>query len=246
MRTAWKIVVGFVLAVVLVVGGVIAWLYVSFPTASYRYRLSVAVEVDNQIRSGSSVIEVGYRFNPAWAAAISSGIQYTSGITGQAVVIDMGKRGSLIAALNAGTASGHVGIAADSLAQRAYGLLPTPGAARLIASKQGIVQLTADNLPPFVWFPNLADSNNAQMVNPADMASVIGDEARFVSANIAITHDPIVIDFNKRAPWYDALKSDHGNLRVGARATGAGRSPTSAAGGVLLGETTFIGLGKIP
>jgi hypothetical protein len=215
-------------------------------TASYSYRLTIAVEVDGLVHTGSSVIEVSYRFNPEWAAAIANGSRYSVRITGQAVVVDLTTRGSLVAALHAGTGSGHVGIAADSLAGRAFGVLPTPGAVRHISRQQGSVELTPDNLPPFIWFPSLTAPDNAQTVNPANMAGVIGDSARFVSATVEITHDPIVIDFDKRAPWYDALKATNGQLRVGATATGAGRSPAGAAGGILLGYTAFVGLGRTP
>lgn len=70
MRITRKILIGLLLIIGVVIGSAIAWWHFSFPTASYRYRLSVAVEVDGQVHSASSVIEVRYRFNPHWAAAL--------------------------------------------------------------------------------------------------------------------------------------------------------------------------------
>jgi len=38
---------------------------ISYPTQTYRYRMTVNVEVDGQMRSGSSVIEVKVAEQPA-------------------------------------------------------------------------------------------------------------------------------------------------------------------------------------
>src|ERR1700728_2429725 len=83
--------------VLIIIGIPVIWFWVSFPTVSYRYRLTVAVECDGQVHSGSSVIEVLLRFNPKWLPP--SGGTYNVFVTGQAVLIDLGARGVLVAAL---------------------------------------------------------------------------------------------------------------------------------------------------
>jgi hypothetical protein len=42
----------------------VVWYRISFPVVSYRYRLSVAVEADGQVHTGSSVIEMSTQFWP--------------------------------------------------------------------------------------------------------------------------------------------------------------------------------------
>jgi hypothetical protein len=225
------------------------WYRWEFPTASYRYKLTIAVESDGQIHSGSSVIEAWYRFNPPWAAAI--GKQIESAIQGQAVLINLGGRGALIAALHSGTASGHVGVSASELAGRAFlpalaprnasGFPGTPENIRALSQMHGAVDLVSSNLPLFIWFSNLADPNTARMVKSPEFASVIGDETRLVSARVEMTHDPIVIDLDKQLPWYNRLKASSGLVNLNA--THGMQNGALGVDGFLVGYTAFIGNG---
>jgi hypothetical protein len=184
----------------------------AFPIASYRYRLTVSVEVDGQVHSGSSVIEVWHRFNPRtlWHAV---GV-YNDGIRGQAVLVGLGSRGILVAAL-AGQDRGCT-VDARYLVGRAYepasdrkpcviGYPATIENERALAQRHGSIELTPDNLPAFIWFSDDANLNTAKMLEPADFAAVIGDSARLVSAQIEITNDPVVIDLDTKLPLYRGL-----------------------------------------
>jgi hypothetical protein len=197
----------------------VAWYWWNFPTVSYRYRLTAAVQVDDQVYSGSSVIEVWRRFNPRWLPPAAG--MYNEYDSGQAVLIDLGERGVLAAALSGVLdASGQIHdrctIDARYLVGRAYESPATrrpcaPGYPvsfaneRALARKHGPVELTLDNMPAFVWFSDKTDFRTAKMVKPNDFASVIGDSARLVSAQIEITSDPVVIDIDQRLPLYKDL-----------------------------------------
>lgn len=155
--------------------GVALWIWASFPTASYRYRLTIAVEANGQVYSGSSVIEVKYTFHPSWFA----GGTFESHVKGQAVLIDMGARSVLLALLHSGTGSGHVGNDADALAGRAFLQFPGRGASgfpvtfdnvRAISRMRGSVDLTLDNLPPFIWLPDVTNPETAVFASPADFS----------------------------------------------------------------------------
>jgi hypothetical protein len=205
------------------------------PTISYRYRLTVAIEVDGQVHSGSSVIGVRYTFNPRWMPP--SWGTYNASVSGQAVLIDLGARGTLVAALHSGTGSGHVGANADLLAARAFdptgrifGSPSTLEKIRAVSQMQGHEDLAADNLPPFIWFSDITNPDTAQLLKSADLAGVIGDSARLASAQVEITNLPISVDLNKRLPWYDTMKATNGALKVD---------------GILLGYTAFIGNGTL-
>lgn len=213
-----------IIALILIAASVI-WYKWSFPTVSYRYRLSIAVESDGQVHFGSGVIEVWHRFNPQWARALVGGNPADAGVRGQGIFVDLGARGTLVAALYTEPYD-NCSVGAVDLVGRAY---EPPSARRRcitgyrlslenereLAQKESSLSLTADDLPAFFWFsepPNLA---TARPVTPQNFASVIGDSVRLVSAQVEITHDPIVIDIDKKlpacAPPYWPLKNGHGS-----------------------------------
>ena len=212
----------------------------SFPTASYRYRLTIAVEFDGKVHSGSSVIEVWYRFFPHWAAALSNGSQFDYAIQGEAVVIDLDNGGVLIAAL--GYNRDRSTVPAVALAARAFdpaarrlgpGYPATLAKVQFLSRVQGRVDLTVDNMPPFIWFADETDPRSARLVKPDDMAAVIGDAARLVSAQVEITRDPIVIDIDKRLPLYKSLPPPPNSNSI------------SLPNGLVLNWSMFIGPGSV-
>jgi hypothetical protein len=210
-ENAMRLLASFIVALLILVGAIVFWFWTSFPTVSYRYRLTVAVEVDGQVHSGSSVIALLFRFNPKWLPP--SGGTYNVFVTGQAVLINLGPHGALIAAL-AGKPYDLSVVDASLLPSRAF--LPalwnnpsdsttTPKNQRSISQMKGPGDLDYGGMPAFYWFSNPADLASAKEVKPADFASVIGDATRLVSAQIEITHDPVVIDIDKNLPAYATL-----------------------------------------
>jgi hypothetical protein len=208
-----------VIIVLILIAIPVVWYQWNFPSVSYRYRLTVAVEVGGQVHSGSSVIAVHYSFNPKWVPP-SWGV-YNQYDSGQAVLIDLGARGVLVAALvgvldKTGQIYDRCTIDARYLVGRAYepsatrrpcavGYPVTLDNERAISRMRSPVDLTSDNLPAFIWFSDNTDFTTAKMVKPNEFASVIGDAARLVSAQIEITSDPVVVDIDKRLPLYKTL-----------------------------------------
>ncbi len=203
-------IIGIVILTLIV--GAVGWYRWNFPTVTYRYRLTINVEVDGQVHSGSSVIEMKTRFNPGWAI----GPPANAYVRGQAAIIDWGPRGVLVAAL-AGESYDRCTVDARYLAGRAFepanprrvcatGYPRTLDNERAIAQMKGPVDLTPDNLPLFIWFGDKSDLASAKLAKPDRFASVIGDSARFLSAQIQITDEPIVLDIAKELPAYEALR----------------------------------------
>jgi hypothetical protein len=199
---------GIVVAFCVALGaGVVLWIHLSFPTASYRYRLTIAVESDGQVHSGSSVIEVNYRFYPSWFA----GGTFERHLQGQAVLIRLGARGVLAAALEYNIDRSVVG--ANDLAIRAFDRggrdYPTlRKSVEAIFLMRGPVDLTQDNMPAFIWFSDDNDPETAHLVKPQNFPAVIGDATRVVSARLEITRDPIIIDIDEELPLYKKLRED--------------------------------------
>jgi hypothetical protein len=206
MRLLGKMLIGVVVVVGIVVGGLLA----AFPTASYRYRLTIAVEIDGQVYSGSSVNEVWYRFNPRplWPVV---GMYELRGF-GQAVVLEVGPHSALVATL--GSSRDQSVVSALFLAGRALQPSAKQGAGWYAATLERVralsrttesVDLTPDNMPPFIWFSDKSDPGSGWEVKPANFASVIGDSAHLISAKVQMTNDPIVIDIPVKLPLYKRL-----------------------------------------
>jgi hypothetical protein len=73
--------------------------------------------------------------------------------------------------------------------------------------------LKPDDLLQLVWFTDAADRRTARPIKATEFSTTIGDGARLVSARIEMTDDPIVIDIDKKLPWYRALESSEKEIR---------------------------------
>lgn len=208
---------------------------------SYRYRLSIAVEADSRVHTGSSVIQVTTTLFTKSEAGIANGFQSADTIKGQAVFIDLGNRGALIAALS-GENYDYSTEPADALAGRAIlrysphnvqGYPITLENLRTISQARGQFDLTAENMPAFFWFPEPGNLATAKEVKPQDFASVIGDATRLVSAHVEITQDNIVVDIDKKLPACALLRGPPNN----------GNNYTTP-GGLILGCGQFVSNGN--
>lgn len=83
------------LCILAVIGGAIVF----WPTYSYRYRITVEVEVDGTLKQGSSVIEVTKRWDPTPGRPIS---HYSTAAKGEAVFVDLGSARNLFLVLTNG------------------------------------------------------------------------------------------------------------------------------------------------
>ena len=87
-----KGILAFFFVLIAGVAAIVVWIWLSFPTTSYRYRLTIVVELDGRVHSGSSVIEVRYRFFPEFFSQLANGNQYERSVAGQAVLVELGER----------------------------------------------------------------------------------------------------------------------------------------------------------
>jgi hypothetical protein len=195
------------------VAAIAAWYWLSFPTYSHRYRLTIAVETDGQVHSASSVIEVRFRFWPQFLAGLAGGNQYAVDVRGQAVLVDLDAHGALVASLR--SYSDRAAVDARWLALRAFnpqsqmpqgGYVVTKERLRGLPEPPARAELTADNLPQLIWFKDVADQRTARPIKAIEFSAAIAEGARLTSAKIEMTDDPIVIDIDKKLPWYRALE----------------------------------------
>jgi hypothetical protein len=159
--------------------------YVAMFSATVRYRLTLEADVDGEPKTGSGVIEVTYRKNndPISSAAFSIDVR------GEAVVLDLGSRGTLFALLkgDSDTRSGP-----DYIVLRAFnfpaGALPSPVTNGLSQVKRlsGKVDLPLTILPLLVRFRDLDDPKSVEKVDPLDIGKSFGAGAKLVGATLEI------------------------------------------------------------
>ncbi len=116
--------------------------------------------------SGSSVIQVDWRF---WSKAFSGLVGGNPGhgsVIGQGAMVDLGARGTLVAALS-GLPYDYCSARAIDLVSLAYnpvdrGRNCTIGhplsveGEKALAQKQGVAQLPLNGMPAFIWFPDVS------------------------------------------------------------------------------------------
>jgi hypothetical protein len=180
--------------------------YWKYPNYSYRYRLTVEIESDGQVRSGSSVIQVTWHGGPE----IGDVGRYSPTLKGQAALVDLKPRGVIVATLVNGTGYGAPREAfgpwgALWLFPRAFRLGTSVDELRGWSPPNGRRKLGDDNLPLFLWFPNQDDPTSGQVVTPSSISRILGPSVKFIGAYVEATKDPIEIDVGKKLRWIEPL-----------------------------------------
>ena len=197
MRTLGIIAFGLVL----LIGGGVVWYKLSYPTYTYRYRMTVEVIVDGVMRSGSSVVEIKIQTQPA-AGSVPPIYPYVSG---EAVVVDLGNGRNLFALLADGSNANGV--------DYAYYVVPKVFDIQDLAKLpklHGTREIFPSYPPAFVTFKNLDDPSSARVVNPETFESEFGRNVRLNRVWIEMTNEPVTKGLvEKKLPW---LKSHTGHF----------------------------------
>ena len=195
-------------------------------SATVRYCLTLQAEVDGEPKSGSGIIEVTYSKNndPISQAAFSIDVR------GEAVILDLGPRGTLFALLKADTDSRS---GPEYIVLKAFdcpgGALPSPviNGLQQVRHLSGKRELALTSLPLLVRFRDPNDPKTVERVNPLDLERSFGAGVKLVHAeleivpagiwpfnSIGITGEPLTTGINLRLKWLDHLdqyRSDPSN-----------------------------------
>jgi hypothetical protein len=184
-----------------------------YPDYTYRYRLELTLEVDGKPYTGSSVIEVRWIGGPSVG---NQGAYAADGhVYGQVPLIDLGNRGILIAGLiNGDTGSPNDAVSALWLGAKAFGNDSSYAKLPQLVRETGRRDLRPDNWPRLMWLPDRLNPTSARKIGLNEIESVFGRGARFTSAFVEITHDPIDIDIDKKLPWYRAWVDEYHRQRL--------------------------------
>lgn len=176
---------------------VVGWLVV-YPVGQWRYRLTLVVETPEGMVTGSAVREVWAYSMPKILPQQHAGADEVSG---EAVVVDLGKRGVLFALLRS---EGDV----DYGTRIVYRMFPYPpggaltrGGIRYYDTLDGKAEVPFDKLPMLVRFREMNDPKTVEKVDPNDLEAIFGEGVRLVSATIEMTSDPVTRGVEERLTW---------------------------------------------
>lgn len=171
-----------------------------YPDYSYRYRLALTVVVDGQAHTGSSVIDVKWIGGPRISDRGAYGAH--ARVRGQAVFVDLGERGALVASIGGGGAPDALG--AQFLCSYAFGNDSSDDKLPLLAAMKGRRDLRPGGWPGLIWFSNPRDPATARRVQHDHLPAELEPTARITEAFVEITDAPIVIDIPAKLPWFQA------------------------------------------
>jgi hypothetical protein len=203
------------------VGGAIAWWKISYPTYTYRYRMTVEVLADGAVRSGASVIEVRIAKQPQFGNAPPQ----VSRVRGEAVFVDLGGGRNVIALLAAGPNAKNFDYPYNVI-PTVFGLTFNDHDLAKLSGLRGSRQLPANFLPTLATFADLNDPKTGRVVRPEEFEQVFGHGVIFRRVFVEMTTDDVTAGIDKRIPglrdpkhWNEQLLReayDPNRIRVGS------------------------------
>lgn len=200
---------------------VVVTAYVAIFSTTIRYRLTLEAEVEGVPKTGSGVIEVTYSKNND---PISSA-QFSIGIHGEAVAVDLGPRGSLFALLKGDTDSRS---GPEYIVLRAFnfpgGAFPHPVSEGLsqVSRLSGKRELPLTSLPMLVRFRDLNNPMTIEKVDPFDLQKPFGPGVRLNRATLEIVSSgiwpfnrlglsgqPVTNHLQQMLPWLAGTKGGY-------------------------------------
>ncbi len=208
--------------IVLVLGG-FAFCKANYPTATFRYKLTVEVMTPQGLKTGSSVITVSYSSvhplpNPGrWIA---------DDLTGEAVHVDLGQGKNLFVLLTnhysgrpdrddnqrGGGDFQNGALKPLSLPVKVFDLERRAGEERVMARQareylnQPARLVDPINLPTLVTFRNINDPDSVEIVQPESLSKSLGEGYALVKATLQITDELPVERIEGVLPWFKTQK----------------------------------------
>ncbi len=186
------------LCIMLLIGAGAAWWTSLTPTYVHRFRLAIEVDVDGEIRIGSSVIEVRTTDYKAGSGE-TGGLR--SQVFGDAIFLDLGNGRNVVALLGFDPNGSRNAI--DLLDFHAFrATIPTLRIEDL-PSLSGSVSLSGELVPTLVTFSDVNRPETARVVRASDFEQVFGPTVHFKRAWIEMTRDPVTRGIEKGLPWWN-------------------------------------------
>lgn len=189
----------------LFVFGVLVFFDFSYPTYRCRYRMTLTVEVDGQLRSGSSIIEYWMSRQPTLGGMIAN--PYQTGVSGEAVFVDLGGQRNVVALLSSGPNAEKAGYAEGVV--RSHFTKPNDihRYAAALSSLRGSWELSDADLPTLVTFSNPSDPATIKVIRADQLERLYGSGVRWRGVRIEMTTDAVTHTIKSRLPWVAELSN---------------------------------------
>ena len=191
--------------VVLLALGSCWWAY---PSASLRYEITVEVEAEGQLYTGSSVHEETLRRQPQMLAAPPESREFKV----EAVAVDIADRGTLFLLLTGTRGQSNepfspehgyhvdpeqfVNVVFEIRASSAQAVRSLPY--RVIDD-----EVPFNQLPMMVRFDDISDPTTVALVNPYDLAARFGEGVQLRRVHVQTTRARVTDGIEERLPWFN-------------------------------------------
>jgi hypothetical protein len=190
-----------------VVGGLWLWARIS---GDLRYRLTLYIDSNGQVVNGSSVYDTLWGWSPPPLAQLQGGRPWSTVVEGQALAVDLGNHGMLVAVMshdplrigkppNLGSSLDPAGLLAETFESSIGGM--TWDLLRRIRDTRGPVDVPLQILPLLIRLGDRNDPGSIEWVNPYDLAANFGTGVKLVRATIEMTSDPVTTGIEEKLPW---------------------------------------------
>jgi hypothetical protein len=187
----------FLVAAIMLVAG---WWIWSARGDTFRYRLTVAVESNGEIYTGSGVIEVKMHFQEYWSPPA------LPRVTGDAVVVEVPGRDPIFVLLTAKENVDWDASIAFKTFQDRFPMPRTPrGDTRVLAALREKAEIPAKWYPILVAFGDASRPASVYEVNASDSSRALGVGSRVVRMSIEMTDEPVTYAVDKILPWVSNL-----------------------------------------
>ena len=179
------------------------------------------VDVDGTSVSGSGVIQVKQSDTRPLFKSMGG---FGNEVVGEAVVIDLGSRGTFFALLRGPKIGlGSLGAPAWLLFHVFADLLnsekdPLPKV-RLLKELRPRRTLGVDEIPMLVRFRDLNDPQSVEQIDPTNLAASFGSGIALRDVVIEVTNDPITVGIETKLPWLKTIKTQLDGDRLHSGAT---------------------------
>lgn len=184
---------------------------------TYRYRLTLEIDDNGRLVTGSSVVEVRYTKDPNWSHPPGMRRYH---IRGESTLVDLGGGRLLIALLckkigarfHRGRVVGWGYRHPGPVIFRIYGLPENEDGLPKLLSYRGQRNLDILDLPDLVTFGDPNSPKSVKSVDPHDLITPFGPGIGLKRATLGITDDSVTSGLAKRLPWLDNKELQTGYL----------------------------------
>ena len=161
-----------------------AW-SIAYPSTTVRYRMTVSVETPEGIKTGSAVREVTIERHPQLLGETSVG---SVGVRGEAITVDLGKRGVLFALMSGGVGGVDYGayILTTAFPVRG-GPVTREGIGYYRSLKTGKVTLKPGQYPMFVRFKDSSDPKTVESIYREEPYDALNEKGQYTGRAYHIT-----------------------------------------------------------